>query len=388
MSDTARDAYRAAIGAAIGIAADRVALFARGRVALFALLRAMDVGRGDEVILPAFTCVAVPNAVLYAGARPVFVDIDPTTYLIDPVAVEDASTPRTRVIIAQNAFGLSADLQSLEKVAQEHGAVVLDDCAHGLGGTYRGQPNGSTAAASFFSTQWSKPISTGLGGFAVARDPETARRLREVEMAAREPSAFRTSALQALVVGRERAGAGAVFRAGRSAYRGLGRLGIVPASSGRDELDGSAIPDGFLCRLSDAQARLGCERLARLRADVDRRRAVALRYSGWLTSNGRTAAAEPPYADHAFLRYPLRVEDRRAFHVAAERAGIDVGDWFVSPLHPVTDHLERWGYEAGSAPMAEGVCRQIVNLPTDPNLGDREVGRVLAFLDRTIDLII
>ena len=148
------------------------------------------------------------------------------------------------------------------------------------------------------------------------------------------------------------------------------------------------MPNGFLARLSESQARLGSDRLGRLPIEIERRRRIAHRYSDWLVAEGRTAAAEPSEAEQAFLRYPLRVADRSRFIAAAERAGIDLGDWFVSPVHPATDHLERWGYVAGSAPNAERACREIVNLPTDPTLGDGEVDRINAFLVEHLDQIL
>ena len=387
MTTDDRDRFRTRVGEALGVAPAQVTLFARGRVALYAILRALDIQPGDEVILPAFTCVAVPNAVMYAGARPVWADIDPHTLCLDPVSAAAAVTSRTRAILAQNTFGLSADLEALAGIADRAGAALVDDCTHGLGGTYRGRPNGATAPLAFFSTQWSKPISTGLGGFAVARDAQAAARLRDLEGQADEPPRMRVHALRTLVRARELAGRGPIFRAGRGAYRMTSRLGLLPASSGRAELSGTTMPTGFLERLSESQARLGSARLATLPSMVEKRRGIARRYSALLADHGRTPAAQPAFAEHAFLRYPLRAPDRQAFQSAAARAGVDLGDWFLSPVHPVTTGLERWGYDAGSAPVAERACQEIVNLPTDPALGRRGVEQVLSLLAEHVDLV-
>ena len=169
------DDFRRAVSEHVGVPPEHITLFWKGRVALYAILRALGIGRGDEVIVPAFTCVAVPNAVLYTGAVPVYADIDEATYTLDPASVAAAMSPRTRAVLAQNTFGLSSDIEALSALAAPRGAVVIDDCTHGLGGAYRGQPNGAAADAAFYSTQWSKPISTGLGGIAVARDAALAR---------------------------------------------------------------------------------------------------------------------------------------------------------------------------------------------------------------------
>jgi perosamine synthetase len=385
MTIDARELFRSRIGEAIGVPPERVALFAKGRVALYAILKALGVRPGDEVILPAFTCVAVPNAILYAGARLRYVDIDPLTYTIDPAAVEAAITPRTRVILAQNTFGLSSDLDALTAIAERHGVRIVDDCTHGLGGQYRGQPNGSIAPVSFFSTQWSKTISTGLGGFAIAQDDGIAAGLQQLEAAAPEPSAANVALLRVLLFGLEHGGHGAVFRRGRSLYRRLSHLGLVPSSSSRDELVGTTMPKGFLTRLSRAQAHDGVERIGRLRDQVARRREIAGRYSDWLSAHGRTPAAEPAWIVHAYLRYPLRVTDRPSFIAAATKAGVDLGDWFVSPIHPVLEDLERWHYRPGTAPIADGTCQEIVNLTTNPALSDQEIDRVIKFLSQHVE---
>jgi len=387
MTPDPRELFRGRIAAHLGLKADQVSLFAKGRVALYAILRALDVGPGDEVILPAFTCVAVPNAILYAGARPIYVDIDAASFTIDPTATANAIGPRTRVILAQNTFGLAADLDSLEAIAAGRGATVVDDCTHGLGGHVGGRPTGSTAPASFFSTQWSKPLSTGLGGFAVALDDSLAARVRDLEETAREPPAARVALLRVLVRGRDRAGNGRLLRAGRAAYRLLSRAGMVPASSNRDELEGVAMPAGFLTRLSAWQASLGAARLDRVVPDLEARRSIARRYSAWLADNGRIGALERPGSIHTFLRYPIRVHDRPAFEAAAAKARVDLGDWFVSPIHPVTAGWARWGYEAGTAPTAEAACAEIVNLPVAATMSPAEVDRVIRFLDATSDLI-
>jgi perosamine synthetase len=356
---------RIALGGLVGVPPDHVSLFWRGRVALYAILRALEVGPGDEVVVPAFTCVAVPNAVLYTGATPVYADIDEARYTPDPEAVAAAIGPRTRAVIAQSTFGLSSDLDALAAVAEPCGAVVIDDCTHGLGGTYHGAPNGGTARAAFFSTQWSKPISTGLGGIAVTTDPSLARRLAALERGMRAPAARDRVALAALIVARERIATPRTLRAGRAVYRVVGRAGLVPGSSSGDELAGSAMPAAFATGMSSLQARLGARRLGTLGARLARRRAVAARYDAWLEAHGHAPAHVPAFAEHAYLRYPLRVRDPTRLTADAARRGLLLGDWFRSPVYPIEGDLAPWGYRRGAHPVAERVAAEIINLPTD-----------------------
>jgi perosamine synthetase len=385
---TAHDALRERVGALVGVPPHHVTLFWRGRVALYAILRALGVGPGDEVIVPAFTCVAVPNAVLYAGAAPVYVDIDERTYCADPAAVAAAMTPRTRVVLAQNTFGLSADLDALAAAARPHGAVVVDDCTHGLGGTYKGRPNGAAADAAFYSTQWSKPISTGLGGFAVATDAAIAREMTALERTAQEPPLADRALLATMLVARERIATPRTLRAGRAVYRAVSRAGVVPGSSSGDELEGTEMPTDFVAAMAPLQAELAARRLTTLRAKVERRRAAAGRWSAWARAHGRTPPHEPENAGHAFLRYALRVRDRDAFVAEADRRGVLLGDWFHSPLYPIEGDLGPWAYRRGEAPVAERVATEIVNLPTDVDPDGREARAVESLLDAWVERIL
>jgi perosamine synthetase len=385
---SARDDFRHAIAGVVGVEPDHVSLFWKGRVALYAILRALGMGRGDEVLIPAFTCVAVPNAVLYAGATPVYADIDAATYTLSPEAAAAAMTPRTRAVLAQNTFGLSSDIDALRAVAERHGAALIDDSTHGLGGAHQGRPSGAAADAAFFSTQWSKPISTGLGGIAVTSDPALAADLRALERSAREPTRRDQTLLRAMVVARERLATPRTLAAGRAVYRTVSRAGVVPGSSSREELESTAMPDGFMTRMSPAQAALGTPRLRTLAEAVRHRRAVAGRWSAWLRAHGATAAHEPAGAAHTFLRYPLRVRERDAFLADARRRGLDLGDWFVSPLHPIEGDLTPWGYRGGTAPVAERVASEIVNLPTDVPLTGARADAVERLLDASRDRLL
>jgi dTDP-4-amino-4,6-dideoxygalactose transaminase len=379
-----RESFRRAVAGALDVAPEHVTLFWKGRVAFYAILRALGVRPGDEVVVPAFTCVAVPNAIIYAGARPVYADID-ETFTPDPVAAAGAIGPRTRVVLAQSTFGLSSDIDALAALAAEHGAVVVDDCTHGFGGRYRDRPNGLAADVAFYSTQWSKPFSTGLGGIAVTTDPDLARELRALERSAREPRAREQAALCTMVWARERLATPRTIATGRTVYRALGRAGVVPGSSSRDELVGTSMSSSFFTRMSPAQGRIGVHRVSALDAKVDRRRAVAQGYSEWLDAHGGTPAVEPPRMLHAFLRYPLRVREREAFAAEARRRRVDLGDWFVSPVHPLTGDLSAWGYRGGTAPVAERIAGEIVNLPTDGGPGSAHMKSVIGLLDASVE---
>jgi dTDP-4-amino-4,6-dideoxygalactose transaminase len=343
-----------------------LALFWKGRVALYAILGALDIGPGDEVILPAFTCVAVPSAILYRGARPIYVDIDPETYTIDPARVAFAIGPRTRAILAQNTFGLAPDLDALLTIGRARGIPIIEDCAHGFGGRYRGRPNGTSADVAFFSTQWNKPFTTGLGGIAVTRDRAIGHRLRALERQALAPSRREQLTLMLLAIARAVLLRPATYWPARALFHLLSRHGLVIGSSQPAELESPRQPPRFCKGFSETQARLGIRALARLPEQLLRRRHTAARYSAWLVARGAAPLALTAGAEHGYLRYPVLVEERDRVLAEARRRRLELGDWFLSPVHPIVgrERLERWGYCVGDHPFAEAVSRHVVTLPT------------------------
>ncbi len=149
-----------------------------GTAGLHLGLQALGIGEGDQVILPSFTFIAAANSVLYQRATPVFVDIDPLTLNLDPGAVEQAITPRTKAIMAVHTFGRPADLGSLLDIAQKHGLRLIEDGCEAIGAEYRGRKVGGFGDFGVFSFYPNKPITTGEGGVLITRDAGLAANIR------------------------------------------------------------------------------------------------------------------------------------------------------------------------------------------------------------------
>ncbi|MFQ5576966.1 MAG: DegT/DnrJ/EryC1/StrS family aminotransferase [Anaerolineae bacterium] len=164
------DAFARFCGAQYGVATFN------GTIALHLLLAALNIGPGDEVIVPSLTFVATANAVAYTGATPVFVDSEPETWNIDPAAVEAAITPRTRAVIPVHLYGHPADMDAIAAIAAAHNLLVIEDAAEAHGATYKGRPAGSLGRAAIFSFMGNKIITTGEGGVVVTDDRALADR--------------------------------------------------------------------------------------------------------------------------------------------------------------------------------------------------------------------
>ena len=335
----------------------------KGRVALYALLESMGVGRGDEVIMPAFTCVVVPNAVTYLGATPVYVDISEGTYNIDTNLLESSITPRTKAIIAQHTFGIPAEMDEILNIANKYDLYVIEDSCHAVGSRYKGVEVGTIGDASFFSSQWSKPITTGLGGWACVNNPELASRMKEGYTAYTEPSGA-----QILLLRLQYQMFTLMLKPGaywtlQSIYRKLSELGIAIGSSSTEELN-YKMPRDYKMKMSSWQMKLLSDKLKSIVHLVEHRKKIVTMYEKLLKQKGLTTVGLPSYMDTVYLRYPVLVEYKQRVLEEAKRKRVEIGDWFLSPVHPNLSGWEKVNYVRGSCPIAESVCSRVINLPT------------------------
>jgi dTDP-4-amino-4,6-dideoxygalactose transaminase len=276
----------------------------------------------------------------------------------------------------------------LRAVSAHYRLWLIEDCAHGLGGRYKGKLNGTQADAAFFSTQWNKPISTGLGGFAVTAHPEISERLPSIEKRVVTPSHMERLKLGMLIAVRNRMLDPRQYWFALRSYRWASKRGFLPGSSQRGELSAPTMPPKYLKGMSALQAARGCRELCDIDRHVAHRRRTATLYREILTRMGVAPVYEPDDAQHTYLRYPLRVRNLYAFLEASRQQRIEMGDWLLSPIHPVQENLERWGYRRGTHPNAECICGQIVNLPTHSRIDQNAVDRVEQFLATQSDQLV
>ena len=368
--------YQARIAQYLHIAPEQVSLYWKGRVALYTVLKAMGVGPGDEVVLPAFTCVVVPNAILYLGAIPIYVDINPDTLCCDAAQIERALSPKTKVILIQNMLGLSVEVSEIITLAKAHGIYTIEDCTHGFGGKHQGVFNGLRSDASFFSSQWNKPFSTGIGGMLVVNNRDLLQPVNQLNSHLIKPSAKDQFILFILIWARTYLLKGFTYWTFLRMYRWLSKKGVVVGSSSASELEGIHMPKDYVKGMSMVQCRTGIHALNKLPNILETRKNIANDIHEWLCNHEKTAVPTEHVSHHAFLKYPLLVKDRELFLNRAEKEKIPLGDWFISPLHPVLDSLEPWGLDVSNFPNAVYISKHIVNLPLD-----LPVHRLINFLE-------
>jgi dTDP-4-amino-4,6-dideoxygalactose transaminase len=305
-----------------------------GTDALLLALHALDIGPGDEVILPPFTFFATAACVCRAGARPVFADIDPVTYNLDPGQVEARITPKTRAIMAVHLFGQCADMGALLAIAGRHGLTVIEDAAQALGAEYDGRRAGRMGAIGCFSFYPSKNLGAfGDAGLCLSNDANLAARLACLRVHGMEPKYY---------------------------HKYL----------------------GWNARLDAVQAALLRVKLPHLENWVAGRRAAAARYDALIEEQRLGGLLERPIAApgrrHVFNQYVVRVghglRDGLMRQLKAEQIGCEI--YYPVPLH-LQECLAHLGYRAGDFPVSEEACRGVLALPMFPELTAEQQARVV-----------
>ncbi len=354
-------AFEAGLLGATG--ARRAVAVSSGTSALQLALQALGVGPGDEVLVPSLTFLATANAVLLTGARPVFVDVDPRTLMLDPEALARGVGERTRGAIVVHYAGHVADLPAL-RAALGPGRFLLEDACHALGAEAHGRPVGSASEVACFSFHPAKHITTGEGGAIVTRDEGLADRclrLREHGME-RQPTRF----------------------------EGLGLPGAVRA----EEAGGWVYEMQSLSgnhRLPDFASALGLSQLARLGQNLAARRRLAARYVELLAGEERLEGlGERPDTRSAWHLFPIRLDverlagGRAAVYSALHAEGIGVQVHYI-PIHLQPYYRKRLGTRFGDLPHTEAAYLRLLSLPMFPDLGDAAQERVVEVLKRTLD---
>jgi len=295
-----------------------------GTTALQTAILAHGIGPGDEVITTPFTFIASANAVLFVGAKPVFVDIDERTYNIDPRLVEAAITPRTKAILPVHIFGNPCDMEAIMDIATRHGLAVIEDACQAHGASVEGQMVGSfgTGCFSFYPT---KNITTAEGGIITTNDDELADRARLIR---------------------------------NHGQRQRYRHEII----------------GYNFRMTEIQAAIGLVQLPKLERFIAARRANAK----YLTRNlkGVITPCETPGCRHVYHQYTIRVSggrDRLSEHL--RERGIATGIYYPLPVHKQMAY-QRLGY-TDHLPIAEKVSKEVLSLPVHPALTQEDLDRIV-----------
>jgi dTDP-4-amino-4,6-dideoxygalactose transaminase len=309
------------------VGADAAVGVASGTAALQLALLACGIGPGDEVITTPFTFYATAEAIDQTGASPVFVDIAPDTYNLDPAKIQAAITPRTRAILPVHLYGQAADMDDILAVARQHGLRVIEDAAQAHAAEYYGRRCGSLGDLACFSFYPSKNLGCyGDGGMVTGSDVELMTRIRRL--------------------------------------RDHGRVGKY-----------EHVELGWGSRLDALQAAILGAKLPHLAQWTEQRRAAAARYNDLLSGMDVVIPTERPYNQHVYYCYVIRSQRRDALATHLAEHGIDTVVHYPIPMHLQPAYREM-GLGQGTYPVAESAAEQVLSLPMFPEITLEQQQRV------------
>jgi dTDP-4-amino-4,6-dideoxygalactose transaminase len=306
-----------------------------GTSALHLALLAAGVGPGDEVITVSMTFVATTAAILYSGARPVFVDVDPVTWTMNPSLIEAAITPRTRAILPVHLHGLMADMDAIMEIARRHDLVVIEDAAQAHGAEYKGRRAGSIGDLGCFSFYPGKNLGAyGEGGAVVSNHSEFARRI--------------------------------------SLLRDWGQ-----------ESKYNHVVHGYNYRMDGIQGAVLNVKMNYIEAWTEARRSVASYYDRLLEKHRCGRPGPPPHSRHVYHVYAVGLAQRDEAQKVLQAAGIGTGIHYPVPVH-LQKAYASLGYRAGNFPITELLANQFLSLPIYAELRPEQVSEVVMELEKVL----
>jgi dTDP-4-amino-4,6-dideoxygalactose transaminase len=346
--------------------------FAAGRMAFYCLLKSLNVGPGDEVILPGFTCSVMPNAVWRTGATPVFSNVDQETFGSSPSAIKEKITSCTKVIVAQHSFGIPCKVKEIIDIAASKGIFVVEDSAITLGSSINGTLTGNFGNAAIFSTEHSKPLNTLIGGFLYSKDKKV---LDKVQSILRELNEFDHSHQERLfkqMLFERRCYYPSRYPRMKFITKLRAVIGKIQKKPTYLENDYSK-PEStnssysYPAKIPPFLAKLGLFELERWEKEKKRRRRILQQFLK-IAGNSKMREWIPAiYADTSLDIVPLRFvyrHPRPEQHLKKMSKYIDIGGtWFRSPVICCPKGLQNIGYFLGSCDFSEKVCLDIVNWP-------------------------
>jgi perosamine synthetase len=311
-----------------------------GTAALHTALAAINVKLSDEIVVPSFSFISTANCALYQGAKPVFVDIDPSTYNIDPNKIEEKITEKTKAIIPVHYAGQPADMDSIREIAQKYDLYIIEDAAEAHGALYKGKKIGSLAELACFSFYPNKNMTTGEGGIITTNNDELSEKIRMIR------------------------------------------------SHGQDERYHHVIL-GYNYRMTDMQAALGIVQLRRLDWVIKKKAAKATYYDRRIKDMFGGEVKTPylaPYATHVYMFYSVRFKNKEIREKAATKLDEKNVETRIAfpPIHLQPLYKELFGYGEGYLSITEKVANTILCLPIYPHITQKTQEYVLSTMKETL----
>lgn len=358
--------------------------FASGRMGFYTILKTLNIQDGDEIIIPAYTCVVVPNAILYAGGTPIYCDINEEDYNIDTTKIEALITDKTKALYAQHTFGKMCDVRAIQQLAQKYDLPVIEDVALSLGATLNGQYAGTFGDFGYYSTDRTKMINTALGGIVLVNNQKYVDTFEKQYEAVPYLSAkiskkiARTFLIDLLFFHPWLYWLGSAIN---PIFRKIGFNQYFLDERKHQLKEIKQYP--YPARFSNILAPIGISQFEDLNNNIAHRRKLAGYYNKILQ------IYEDDYIQnsaHVFLRYSFLIKNRDYWEKRFA-SKIDLSIWFKTVAVGKEDDFDEIGYTVGSCTTAEFISQHIFNLPTHYRIDPKKFESLLVELYNSGDII-
>ncbi len=356
-------------------------LFNSGRSSFLAILYALEIKKGDEVLLQGFTCNSAVIPILERGAKPIFVDIDDSLN-IDPEKLRKKITPRSKAVMVQHTFGCPAQMDKIMEIAEEESLFVIEDCAHSLGASYKGKLCGTFGDAAFFSLGRDKVISSVFGGAAVTNNDTLAMRINQFRKELNYPSNFwifqqllHPILIKYLIIPFYR------FPSfGRILLGGLQKIKVLSKAVHKKEKKEGSLPKYFPKKMPNVFSILGLSQFNKLERFNSHRKGIAIFYKREL-KDFKFSLTKQDVKGSIFMRFSILVNNSDKIIEEARKRRIFLNDgWRKSPIVPPDTVLNKMKYFKGTCEKAEEISEKILNLPTHINISKKDADKIIDFL--------
>jgi len=345
-------------------------LYFRGRVAFSELLNSAGIGENDFVAIQAYTCSAVPEGVFASNAKPVYIDVvkEGVTMSPDDLELKLKNIKNVKAIVIQHTFGVVADVEKIVEISKKYNLIVIEDCCHSYNSEYKGEKVGSFSDASFYSFEWGKPVSLGLGGSAQVKNKQMLECLKKQYSSLVNPPLFTEFQLFIQRIAFFTLYHPRTYWTVKRLYHFFSKYGIIKGNHTSCKIDQKS--KEFDYKISRILKRKITQKLNSLSFFEVKSQKVALIYEqNLLELTGVKKIKILPESRPIYVRYPIWVANKEKVFNSAYANKVEVANWYSSPVHPyVGDQLSNIGYQMGSCPNAELSSKHIVSLPLSHSL--------------------
>ncbi|MFZ2189686.1 MAG: DegT/DnrJ/EryC1/StrS aminotransferase family protein [Candidatus Magasanikiibacteriota bacterium] len=352
--------------------------FDSGRTALFYVLKSLEIKQDDEVLVQAYTCMVVSNAIVWTGAKPIYIDID-SDFNMSTDDLQKKITPKAKILIIQHTFGKPANLEKLLVIAKQNNLKVIEDCAHSLGAKYNNKLLGTFGDIGMFSFGSDKIISCVRGGGLITNSEEIAKKIKDYQ--SRLPQSRLLKIKQHLChypiffIGKKLYG----IKIGKWLLGIAKKLNLINKIIYNQEKNGKQVLF-YPSLLPNALAKILLNQTEKISEFNDHRQTIAKLYNDKINNS---KIIKPVWTEESvWLRYNILVKNPIELQQLAKKQNIILGDWYRSPIAPTDIDITKSGYKTGDCPKAEELSAMSINLPTDTNITNMDAERIINLINQ------